>query len=91
MFPTPTAIDHKRGDYQYDRGDHTKARPSLQGLAKMVATPDANVWKGGNRKAQLTDPKYGITPNGGQLNPTWVEWLMGFPIGWTDCEVSETQ
>lgn len=22
--------------------------------------------------------------NGGQLNPTWVEWLMGFPIGWTD-------
>jgi hypothetical protein len=23
---------------------------------------------------------------GGQLNPTWVEWLMGFPLGWTDCE-----
>jgi hypothetical protein len=22
----------------------------------------------------------------GYLNPTWVEWLMGFPIGWTDCE-----
>ena len=22
--------------------------------------------------------------NGGQLNPTWVEWLMGFPEGWTD-------
>lgn len=21
---------------------------------------------------------------GGSLNPTWVEWLMGFPIGWTD-------
>ena len=20
----------------------------------------------------------------GQLNPTWVEWLMGFPRGWTD-------
>ena len=26
----------------------------------------------------------------GQLNPTWVEWLMGFPLGWTDCEDSET-
>lgn len=25
------------------------------------------------------------TSDGGQLNPTWVEWLMGFPIGWTDC------
>lgn len=22
--------------------------------------------------------------NGGQLNPTWVEWLMGYPTGWTD-------
>jgi hypothetical protein len=21
---------------------------------------------------------------GGQPNPMWVEWLMGFPIGWTD-------
>ncbi len=21
---------------------------------------------------------------GGDLNPTWVEWLMGFPAGWTD-------
>ena len=22
----------------------------------------------------------------GTLNPTWVEWLMGWPIGWTACE-----
>jgi hypothetical protein len=22
----------------------------------------------------------------GKLNPTWVEWLMGFPLGWTDLE-----
>ena len=26
----------------------------------------------------------------GQLNPTWVEWLMGFPPGWTDLEPSAT-
>jgi hypothetical protein len=24
------------------------------------------------------------TNDGGQLNPTWVEWLMGWPLGWTD-------
>jgi hypothetical protein len=24
--------------------------------------------------------------NGGKLNPAWIEWLMGFPIGWTDLE-----
>ena len=22
----------------------------------------------------------------GELNPDWVEWLMGFPFGWTDTE-----
>jgi len=24
------------------------------------------------------------SPTGGQLNPNWVEWLIGWPIGWTD-------
>ena len=28
--------------------------------------------------------------NGGRLNPQWVEWLMGFPQGWTDLEDLET-
>ena len=27
---------------------------------------------------------------GGRLNPEWVEWLMGFPAGWTDLEASAT-
>jgi len=26
----------------------------------------------------------------GKLNPEFPEWLMGFPIGWTDCDASET-
>jgi hypothetical protein len=26
----------------------------------------------------------------GQLNPSWVEWLMGWPIGWTDLKRLET-
>jgi DNA (cytosine-5)-methyltransferase 1 len=29
-------------------------------------------------------------PDGGRLNPEWVEWLMGFPIGWTGCDASGT-
>ena len=26
-----------------------------------------------------------VSHENGRLNPTWVEWLMGFPEGWTDC------
>jgi hypothetical protein len=29
------------------------------------------------------------TETGGQLNPTWVEWLMGWPLGWTDLKPLE--
>lgn len=25
----------------------------------------------------------------GQLNPDWVEWLMGWPVGWTDADLDE--
>ena len=28
--------------------------------------------------------------DGGRLNPTWVEWLMGWPIKWTDLQPLET-
>lgn len=36
---------------------------------------------------QYTDNQ---SKTGGQLNPTWVEWLMGFPIEHTDLSNSET-
>jgi len=52
-----------------------------------IPTPSANDWKGsskdGQRRGQLTDPAMGVIPAGGRLNPTFVEWLMGFPIGST--------
>ncbi len=33
------------------------------------------------------------TPLGiiGRTNPEWVEWLMGYPIGWTELSASETR
>ena len=30
-----------------------------------------------------------VDRNSGQLNPTWVEWLMGWPLGWTDLKQLE--
>ncbi len=31
--------------------------------------------------------RLGRQENGGQLNPMWVEWLMGWPPGWTALDV----
>ena len=28
--------------------------------------------------------------SGLNVNPTWLDWLMGFPIRWSACEPSET-
>jgi hypothetical protein len=41
--------------------------------------------RGGGKKGEQL-------PNaaGGQLNPMWVEWLMGWPLGWTDLKPLET-
>ncbi len=30
-----------------------------------------------------------VSNTSGQLNPTWVEWLMGWPLGWTDLKPLE--
>lgn len=38
---------------------------------------------GGKKGEQLPDAV------GGSLNPPWVEWLMGWPIGWTDLKPLE--
>jgi hypothetical protein len=69
----------------------------LADAAQMWPTPTANSW-GSTGHRQLLDKKVAngtitlqqkkqmTSGNGGKLNPTWVEWLMGFPTGWTDLE-----
>src|SRR5690606_24176677 len=32
-----------------------------------------------------------LQKDGGKLNPQWVEWLMGYPIGWTELKPLEIQ
>jgi hypothetical protein len=42
----------------------------------MVKHPGCRNW--------MPTPAMEAIPPGGKLNPTWVEWLMGWPVGWTD-------
>jgi DNA (cytosine-5)-methyltransferase 1 len=74
-------------------------------VVKLFPTPAATDGKGAGKTGSLGDRldyaaergatksnEYGSPPpTGGQLNPTWVEWLMGFPLGWTALDASETQ
>lgn len=69
---------------------YTTATPRARELAKMWGTPKAQDSRAANTdrgKCNLGEQVHGaenVTENGGQLNPTWVEWLMGWPLGWTD-------
>ena len=103
-WPTPLAGDGtKDGTRSLARvvqTGHPKGR--LDGKlrnGRSWPTPTARDWRSGKssdeRFAQNSRPlsehvEREVT-NGGRLNPTWVEWLMGFPLGWTDLDASETQ
>lgn len=55
--------------------------------------PAGQIFRGGGRYKHQLEELLEVTPLGriGLTNPMWVEWLMGYPIGWTDLNASETQ
>ena len=59
------------------------ARTMWRTPSAMLVEPKSTVVKLTGRKP--TDPQVGLADQvGGKLNPTWVEWLMGWKLGWTD-------
>ena len=106
LWPTPTVpnggrtlhhVDEWRGSSAYHNGK--KVQVDLAQAVRMWPTPTAIndtggaalcKWGGAGSRAKL---KTMVSPEelNGALNPTWVEWLMGFPLGWTDCGPSETR
>ena len=53
-------------------------------------TPNArDALKDTSPKRDRLPDAVGSDPHGGKLNPDWVEWLMGWPIGWTDLKPLE--
>lgn len=82
MFPTPTSRDYKDGTAQSCR--NVPVNGLLGRAVHMWPTPRRNAGTGpSNAPNRQGSPDLQSTV-GGKLNPTWVEWLMGFPLGWTD-------
>jgi DNA (cytosine-5)-methyltransferase 1 len=93
VWPTPTVDDAKNVNPKPNR------RPGLVSAVNNAKWPTPLAQGGGGSghwnkvekmylDGQITyEEKMALQAGrGGKLNPMWVEWLMGFPIGWTDLE-----
>jgi len=93
LWPTPTTQDHiiRKSTQQKPGSMHSVG---LGDAVRMWPTPTARDGKGAanyksskRNAADLTNQARSADgAQRGSLNPTWVEWLMGFPPGWTDLE-----
>lgn len=93
LYPTPSATSY--GSNQGGAMGRTgPVRHSLDSMARtgMWPTPTSRDFRSG--KASPETMARNARPLsetiGGTLNPTWVEWLMGWPLGWTALEPLET-
>jgi hypothetical protein len=85
LWPTPTVKgNHNRAGLSPRSGDGLATAVAAQ----MLPTPTSRDWRSGasnlhgKNSRPLNEVVHRSTP--GRLNPTWVEWLMGLPLGWTE-------
>jgi DNA (cytosine-5)-methyltransferase 1 len=92
-WATPQARDFRNG--QAKRWHNPQRSRNLNDQVKVFPTPTATMYKGSSEKHMFRkngksremdrlDTYIQFAEGCGQLNPTWVEWLQGFPPGWTD-------
>lgn len=94
-LPTPTANE---GGRQKTGSPGAAIRPSLGMMARKNMWPTPTVCGNYNRKGSSPTSGDGLATMvmkqqqeiSGELNPTWVEWLLGYPLEWTALDVSET-
>jgi hypothetical protein len=90
MFPTPRAVDADKGQ-RTPLGAEKEANRGhgmdLPAHVRIFPTPTCNDAKNNNPPSQRTEngrhtDQLNVVA-GGSLNPDWVEWLQGLPVGWT--------
>jgi hypothetical protein len=100
---TPRATDTGAGEKQETflarMGDRTdrcaQSLPAQVNNPKTWPTPTVcgNLGSGAIQRRKEKGKQIGLSQSvsdtSGALNPPWVEWLMGWPIGWTDLKLSE--
>ena len=92
LWPTPTTSDATGGPGG-KRGGGNNLRTEVALWPTPCASDDRDR---GNLSTPAIQPRRTkgkqlnlsmvVSRESGQLNPQWVEWLMGFPVGWTDLE-----
>ena len=106
-WPTPSATEHTGGGSAKSgiQALTNQRRPSgatmsfrLRDAVKVWPTPTTNDAKNSTlpESQRFRDGMAGALMRdgvkaGGQLNPNWVGWLMGFPIGWASSKATETR
>ena len=89
MWPTPTMGDYRSERPTFDPSSSQQSERSLATAARHWPTPTVHDSKNNGAASQMEQNTKPLNAEiGGSLNPTWVEWLMGWPIGWTDLNVS---
>lgn len=93
QWPTPSASDPRQGYQQRPEG--MKSQQNQQGLTTIAVDTQCSLLGqpiletgGACLSSDLTSPPPSAR---GQLNPYFVEWLMGWPLGWTVCVSSVTE
>ncbi len=92
-WPTPRSCSAMAATITPESAWNEKRNPNLETIVgqRMFPTPTCHNSKEGAFPSEYNRKTPSLaTHAGGKLNPTWVEWLMGWPLGWTDLKPLET-
>jgi hypothetical protein len=87
LWPSPNARDWKdsgasQGNRKFPNLGTQVHWPTPRSCSAMAATLTDQGQRFPNLETVMAHTDQATI--GGKLNPTWVEWLMGWPLGWTD-------